>query len=148
MKYTADHLEITASQHNTASFHGKLRLEEHGRNKWVLLTDYDYTTMVTGRPLKIRAKAGFVTDLASIPRLFHSVIPKVSRHRRAAIPHDVLYYFAGRHPLKRAECDKIFLEAMAEAGVRYTRRMAMYTAVRVGGWAPWSAALKRNGVKK
>jgi len=86
---------------------------------------------------------GFITDLASIPRIFHSLIPVNGRHRSAAIVHDFLYVIQDR---ERAEADRIFLEAMEDSGVRWTQRRLMYSAVRVGGWAPWNKG--RRAIEK
>ncbi len=82
----------------------------------------------------ITVPAGFITDLASIPRLLHPLIPVNGRHRAAAIVHDYLY---ATQTLTRAECDAVFLEAMEACGVRWTQRWAMYSAVRAGGWVAW-----------
>lgn len=78
--------------------------------------------------------AGFLTDLASIPRAFHWLIPVNGRHRAAAILHDYLFVVQTR---RRAETDALFLQAMAESGVSWAQRMAMYAAVRAGGWPAW-----------
>lgn len=83
----------------------------------------------------ITVPAGFVTDLASIPRLLHPLIPVNGRHRAAAIVHDYLY---ASQTTSRAEADAIFLEAMASCGVRWSQRWAMYAAVRIGGWLAWN----------
>lgn len=77
---------------------------------------------------------GFVTDLASIPRLLYAVIPVNGRHRAAAILHDWLYE---TQRTTRAVADALFLEAMADSGVRWSQRWVMWAGVRVGGWVPW-----------
>jgi len=77
---------------------------------------------------------GFRTDLASIPRLLQSVVPVNGKHRPAAILHDYLFVVQDR---PRDQVDALFLRAMAASGVRTTQRMAMYLAVRLGGWLPW-----------
>jgi hypothetical protein len=82
----------------------------------------------------VQIPAGFITDLASIPRALHAVIPVNGRHRPAAILHDYLYVVQDR---SRKAADSLFLEAMELGGVRWTQRYVMYHAVRVGGWLPW-----------
>lgn len=77
-------------------------------------------------PNDIIVPAGFVTDLASIPRVFQSLIPKVGRHSLAAIVHDYLCRLDG---FDRPLADKIFLEAMKLLGVNRVRRRLMYWAV-------------------
>ncbi len=83
---------------------------------------------------RITVPAGFLTDLASIPQLFHSLIPVNGDHRQAAIVHDFLFV---TQPFSRAETDGVFLQAMTDCGVRWSQRWAMYVAVRAGGWLPW-----------
>ena len=99
--------------------------------EWKLFAELRYQTR-TGQTLTI--PHGFITDLASIPRVFHSLIPVNGKHRAAAIVHDYLYV---TQIMTRAESDRIFLEAMEDLGVRWNQRWAMYSAVRVGGWLPW-----------
>jgi hypothetical protein len=89
---------------------------------------------VTRQGETIVVPPGFITDLASIPRIFHPLIPVNGRHRSAAIVHDFLYVIQDR---ERGEADRIFLEAMEDSGVRWTQRRLMYSAVRVGGWTAW-----------
>lgn len=111
--------------------------------------------VVTAAGEHIEIPVGFFTDLASIPRIFHSIIPVNGKHRLPAILHDYLYAIQDR---ERSEADALFLEAAEACGVRWTQRQAMYLAVRVGGWLPWnnnvkdksedlSKYLKGNGLK-
>lgn len=100
--------------------------------EWTLETPLWY---VTHSGEDIIVSPGFGTDLASIPRLFHSIVPVNGKHRAAAIVHDWLYVQQDR---TRADADRIFLEAMDDLGVRWSQRWAMYAAVRVGGWMPWN----------
>jgi hypothetical protein len=99
--------------------------------KWMLVRPLHYRS-VAGELIII--PAGFLTDLASIPRAFHWLIPVNGKHRAPAILHDYLFVVQDR---PRADVDALFLEAMAGAGVRWTQRTAMYAAVRLGGWVPW-----------
>lgn len=103
-----------------------------GTGQWILENKLTY---VTEAGEVIEVPKGFYTDLASIPRVFHWLIPVNGKHRAAAIVHDYLYTIKDR---QRAEADAIFLEAMKESGVRWTQRKAMYMAVRLGGWAAWN----------
>lgn len=106
-------------------------------DEWILDEDLVYET---DKGDMIRVPAGFNTDLASIPRALHAVIPLNGKHRKAAVVHDYLYVIQDR---SRAEADNIFLEAMRTSGVRYTQRYVMYWGVRAGGWAPWGK--RKNG---
>jgi len=91
-------------------------------------------TYVTLDAETITVPAGFVTDLASIPRAFQNLISVNGRHRAPAILHDYLYSIRDR---ERSMCDDLFLEAMASVGVRWSQRWVMYLAVRIGGWVAW-----------
>ena len=99
---------------------------------WYLVTDLIYQTK-SGEIIVV--PKGFDTDLASIPQIFHSIIPVNGKHRAPAIVHDYLYVVQDR---TRSEADTIFLEAMESVGVRWTQRYAMYWAVRIGGLFPWN----------
>ena len=79
--------------------------------------------------------AGFTTDLASVPRIFQSIIPKIGHHIRPAIVHD--YCYEGFTNLTRKEADEMFLEGMKTTKVSWLRRKAMWLAVRVGGKGLW-----------
>jgi hypothetical protein len=69
---------------------------------------------------------GFVTDLASIPRIFRALIPQNGKHRLAAIVHD---YLCREKVLDRRLADWIFLEAMEVLEVNWLQRRIMYYAV-------------------
>ena len=103
---------------------------------WYLVNDLIYQT-TSGEVITV--PSGFDTDLASIPQIFHSIIPVNGRHRSPAIIHDYLYVIQDR---SRSEADAIFLEAMESVGVRWTQRYAMYWAVRLGGLLPWNKRTK------
>ena len=78
---------------------------------------------------------GFITDLASIPRILHSLIPVNGRHSPAAIVHDYLY---ATQRCTRKQADETFLWAMESLGVNAVRRYAMYAGVRAFGWLVWA----------
>lgn len=114
-----------------------------GSCEWILLSELVYESDLVEKPITV--PGGFDTDLASIPRIVHPIIPVNGLHRLAAIVHDYLYYTKGKLvydseqgtevvELTRKQCDQIFLEAMRCLGVAWWQRTAMYNAVRVGGW--------------
>ena len=97
----------------------------------------------------------FVSDLASVPRLFWSLIPRDGRYRDAALPHDGGYggdlFIEENNQLKlyrpkRRTIDRIMLELMRdpELNVKKWRRVAIYQAVRRFGWANWRRAKKKR----
>ncbi len=98
--------------------------------------------------VSIIVPTGFVTDLASIPRIVWSLIGWTpdGLHRNAAIVHDFLYQRRGRLPVEyispprsfsRKECDEIFKEAMLSLGVGKIKANIIYGAVRTFGWMAW-----------
>ncbi|EEF5015739.1 DUF1353 domain-containing protein [Salmonella enterica] len=78
----------------------------------------------------IEVPAGFVTDLATIPRIFWSLMPPDGKYAKAAIIHDYLYDNALR---TKKEADRIFLDGMTVLGVPRWKRIIMYYAVRLFG---------------
>ncbi|ECI5749343.1 DUF1353 domain-containing protein, partial [Salmonella enterica subsp. enterica] len=78
----------------------------------------------------ISVPAGFVTDLASVPRLFWTLLPPDGKYAKAAIIHDYLYDNALR---TKKEADLIFLDGMTVLGVPKWKRTIMYWAVRLFG---------------
>jgi hypothetical protein len=87
--------------------------------------------------LRIVVPRWFITDWASVPRIFSWLIPK-DRARRPAVIHDWLYSTRGMQgALTRRACDNIFLAAMRDSGVPWVTRGLIWLAVRVGGWYPW-----------
>jgi hypothetical protein len=86
---------------------------------------------------------GFITDLASIPKILPALMMK-NTIQPAAIIHDYLYARPNlpRHPFphmfSRKEADKIFFYGMLLAGTGRTRAKIYYTAVRMFGWKAWN----------
>ncbi|EAA9295481.1 DUF1353 domain-containing protein [Salmonella enterica subsp. enterica] len=78
----------------------------------------------------IEVPAGFITDLATIPRIFWSLMPPDGKYAKAAIIHDYLYDNALR---TKREADRIFLDGMTVLGVPRWKRTIMYLAVRLFG---------------
>ncbi|ELH3242194.1 DUF1353 domain-containing protein [Salmonella enterica] len=74
----------------------------------------------------ISVPAGFVTDLASVPRIFWALLPPDGKYAKAAIIHDYMYDNALR---TKKEADLIFLDGMAVLGVSKWKRIIMYLAV-------------------
>ena len=95
----------------------------------------------TGRVsrLRISIPAGFLTDLASVPRPARWAVSRVGPHLEASIVHDWLYVawqFEGRERTARMRrfADDVFLAAMKRAKVCRFKCYLIYGAVRVGGW--------------
>ncbi|MGG5931286.1 DUF1353 domain-containing protein [Salmonella enterica] len=78
----------------------------------------------------IEVPAGFITDLATIPRIFWILLLPDGKYAKAAIIHDYLYDNALR---TKWEADRIFLDGMTVLGVPRWKRTIMYWAVRLFG---------------
>jgi len=87
----------------------------------------------------------FVTDFASVPRMFWSVIPPWGQHGKAAVIHDYLYE---SHDVDRFKADRIFLEAMIVLGVSYAKRTIMYRAVRMFGAGAYKKAPAKRSIRR
>jgi hypothetical protein len=114
-----------------------------------------FTTHVMGwRPSKeqmtlrnIIVPIGFVTDFASIPRVFWSILPKDGPYAFAAVIHDHLYWEQSE---SREAADLTFRYAMEDFKVDSVSVNLIYAAVRLGGGSAWeeNAALKKKGERR
>lgn len=97
---------------------------------WRLDGPFSYSPALGGH---ITVPTGFVTDLASIPKLFWNILPPFGKYTEAAVIHDWLYR---THKIPRAGADAILLEAMDLCRVPAWQRRVIYLAVRIfGGFA-------------
>ncbi len=104
---------------------------------------YFLTQPITWTPNKgqeqyheVTATKGFVTDLASIPRPFWSLLRPDGLYAYSAILHDYLYWFQTR---PREECDMIFKLGMEDFGIDKVTVTTIYQAVRKAGGEAWAA---------
>ncbi len=95
----------------------------------------------------VTVPVGFITDLASIPRLFWSLLSPVGEYTYPAIIHDYLYWIQDR---PREDADAILRIGMQEFGIDGTTVAAIYSAVRAAGGGAWNsnAELKRQGERR
>ena len=96
------------------------------KTRYILLDDFEF--------IGVKVPKGFVTDGATIPRIFWPVLPPVHKYFPAAIVHDYLLTV-----LSRDEADKQFNEALKHLEITKARRYAMYGAVRL--YAKWQEFL-------
>lgn len=106
---------------------------------WVLKEDLEYEHPKTKRLVVV--PKGFVTDFASVPRLFWVVFPPCGKYTPAAVVHDYLYW-AQPVDCDRKCADDILLTAMGESNVDAVTRNSIYRAVRAGGQLSWDGNLK------
>jgi hypothetical protein len=106
---------------------------DNGR-EWKLIEEFEYHVGTEDSEEVIRVPAGFVTDFASVPRCFWSILPPWGKYGKAAVVHDFCY---GTELYPRKRCDEIFLECMVVLQVARWKRWSMYAAVRGFGWLAW-----------
>lgn len=99
-------------------------------DKWELLTPFHFYVGEESANEWVIVPFGFITDLASIPRIFWGVLPPSGEYAKAAILHDFLYRFGNKG---RKYADDILLEGMTVLGVAKWRRWVIYSAVRIFG---------------
>jgi hypothetical protein len=148
----------------TSRFSGKLYLVllegkhassiNSGRSLWGVQRPIAYQTGEDPGEI-ITVPAGFVTDLASIPRPVWSFYPPDGPWVKGAVIHDFLYYTQGDglwgkthgitrdRPYTRAQSDHVLWEAMKDRGIHAWARFVIWAAVRLGGWIGWSVKHKR-----
>jgi hypothetical protein len=90
---------------------------------------------------------GFVTDLASIPRAFWTLIPPSGPYAYAAILHDFIYW---EQYISRTNADSIFKIAMVELNVPGWKSTTIYNTVRLVGGFAWkkNARAKEIGERR
>ncbi len=104
-----------------------------GDAEWVLLSDFRALILHGDDAQQITVPMGFVTDLASVPRLPGLFLLFGGRARKPAVIHDWLYQ---QQTTDREYADAVFFAAMATDQNWFTRTF-MWLGVRVGGWAVW-----------
>lgn len=116
-----------------------LRLEYLGGETiatYHLIEPLSFESRVNGGSLRVVVPAGFITDFASIPRIFWSRLPHDGPWAPASVIHDYLYT---TRTCSRFLADAIFREGMYALGVPALRRLVIYYAVRLFGWTRWRA---------
>lgn len=103
-----------------------------GKDHWRVLSPFSYMI----KPAHwISVPAGYLTDGASVPRVFWNIIPPWGLYGQAAVVHDILceYLTIIVHGLpvaiSRAQCDAVLNEAMIHLGVPMAKRLAIYWSV-------------------
>ena len=96
---------------------------------------------------EVTAPIGFVTDFASIPRAFWSLLRPDGDYTYPAIIHDYLYWFQDSD---RITSDNILLFGMTDFAIPKLTSTAIYDAVRVAGGSAWNenARLKASGERR
>jgi Protein of unknown function (DUF1353) len=92
----------------------------------------------------VSVPTGFITDFASIPRVFWSALKPDGEYAYAAVVHDYLYWIQSR---PRDEADEILKLAMQDLKVGGLTVKAIFNAVHWFGGQAWdeNKKLKESG---
>lgn len=112
-----------------------------GRN-WIVRQPLLYTIGVSKDSITV--PPGFVTDFASIPQVFHSLLRQNGLYLLPAVVHDYLYW---TQSCTRDQSDQILNLGMIENKVPGPQRLAIYAAVRAAGSFAWEANTKDRSAK-
>ena len=98
-----------------------------------------------GGPVEVPAH--FVTDFASVPRIFWSLFPTDGKYAYAAALHDYVYWVQDR---PKAQADNVFRLAMSDLKITDRQAATLYRAVDLFGASAWegNAKLKAAGEKR
>jgi len=118
-----------------SQFTTPLRLQFIDGKDWKLIESFEFHVGAKNSDEIIVVNSGFITDFASIPRIFWSIIGHpTGKYGKAAVVHDFLY----RNGIgSRKKADLIFLEGMEILKVGWLRRRIMYRMVRLFAFLSW-----------
>ena len=108
--------------------------EDLGVDYWVVNKEFT-CVLDTTKDQYVIIPQGFLTDGASVPRMFWSFFPSWGKYGQAATVHDFLCEYLiisdnGRvRSITRKECDQFFLKLMIEMNVPKMKRLLMYWGV-------------------
>lgn len=105
---------------------------------WVLLQPLTWDAF----DLKLTLPVGWVSDLASIPKVLRNVLDVDGMSRCPALLHDGLY---NCQQTSRAFADAQLRRALELYGESSFTAGVYWAGVRVGGWKPWDDRMARGG---
>jgi len=115
-------------------FYTSLKVEVLSNGRQRMLTEkLTYFSELT--QAVIHVPAGFVTDYASIPRIFWGILPPSGKYTKATVLHDYLY---ASELFDKKTADLIFKEAMLSLDVSKWKIYTMYYAVDWFGFVAWN----------
>ena len=124
-----------------SQFTTELIVKPVGKNTWELVEGFEYHIGSYPSEEVIYVPSGFITDFASVPRIFWPIISPTGIHGKAAVVHDYCYATAC---YTRSKSDKIFLEAMEVLEVTKWKREVMYQSAVCFGLVAWNRHRKKE----
>lgn len=103
-----------------------------GADYWRVMNSFSYM-LKPGHWVSV--PAGYLTDGASVPKIFWNIIPPWGLYGQAAVVHDILCEYltiiVNGLPvaISRAQCDEVLNEAMRHLGVPTWKRLMIYYSV-------------------
>lgn len=113
----------------------KLILTPVGPRTWELVEEF--TVSIDEKTFKV--PKGFLTDLASVPRILWILIPPFGKYTKAAVIHDYLCY---KSIISRKEGDKVFYKIMIRDGTKKWKAKIMYLGVRLYSWVKYNKSFE------
>lgn len=119
---------------NLGIVYSSMASEQLGKDYWVVKKDFIYY-LDDSKMSTVKVPRGYLTDGATVPRAFWSLVPPWGKYGQACVLHDYLceypFYDDGQHRviIERKEVDQIFNEAMQILQVPETTRRLMIGAV-------------------
>lgn len=90
----------------------------------------------------------FITDLASIPKIFQGIIGVPEDFKEESILHDFLYSKYNDYGINRLTADKIFFQSLLLNKVDIVVANLMYKAIRLGGELHWDKKIYAQPYEK
>ena len=109
-----------------SSFTQPLTVTKLGERTWVVEREFTYYIGEENSSDFVTVPKGYITDFASVPRIFWVILPPDGEYTQAAVLHD---YMCAHDPKSKA--DKVFYEAMGVLGVPSWKRSIMFFSVRI-----------------
>lgn len=103
--------------------------------------DWRQSKNTAALPQAVSVPKGFVTDLASIPRIFWTILPRQAEYSYPAILHDYLYW---EQTCTKAQADDVLEAAMEDMSVGAINSSAILFAVRSFGHGAWEGNAERK----
>jgi hypothetical protein len=104
---------------------GLVTVKEIDPVNWELV----HAVIYRGKHDSFTVPAGFITDFATVPRIFVWLVPTYGAYTKAAILHD---YLLSSDVVTDADANGIFRRAMHELGVPFVTRWVMWAGVSWG----------------
>lgn len=108
-----------------------------GKQLWVVKKDFNFF-LDAEQNLRVVVPRGYLSDGASVPRPFWSIVPPWGDYGQAAVMHDWLCEYlrvwntkeAKYEKITRSQADNYFNDAMRALDVKTSTRRIMYGAVK------------------